>query len=59
MKVVRSKFRYKTYNPLKSVGSHARSCLPVANVIPAYSWFVSLPLFNSLNEFLALVSNLF
>ena len=32
MKVVGSKFRYQTYNPLRSVGSHARSCLPVANV---------------------------
>ena len=32
MKVVGSKFRYQTYYPLRSVGSHARSCLPVANV---------------------------
>lgn len=32
VKVVRSKMRYQTFNPLRSVGSHARSCLPVANV---------------------------
>ena len=31
MKVVGSKFRYQTYNPLRSVGSHARSCLLEAN----------------------------
>ena len=32
MKVVGSKLRYQTFNPLRSIGSHARSCLPVANV---------------------------
>ena len=32
MKVVGSKLRYQTFNPLRSVVSHARSYLPVANV---------------------------
>ena len=27
-------------------------------LIPAYTWFVSLPVFNSMNKFVALVSNL-